>query len=211
MNNETRILMGSENHIGHTTAMLIRRARGTVPHLSRYEHDILQGIENDLMLGNSGEMGFVGTAAAVGGISAAVKSGALKKVGKFFKGLRGKIKARRDARKGRGQSSAQDNAVLQTLTNVQAMAQEGATKYGAIAESIKNGFAPATAITDGEPVASSQQAAPMVYAPPVQMDSAPVPAKTSSMFFTAEGKPTPLTFGLVVGGFFYLNRKKRGR
>lgn len=136
---ETIVLSGIYEPVSlaETAVSVIRSERARSPELSRFEHDIISGIENDLTA-NNGELGFVATASAIGaGLVAAEKAGALKKVGNFFDKVGGKLKSKIQARRAKrgGKSDPQENGVFQTITNISAQVKAEQAKYGAIAQS----------------------------------------------------------------------------
>lgn len=191
---ETVTLQGAYFSPAERAANLIRFERAQSPELSRLEHDILQGIEENLIAGEEAEiLGFVGTTALA--VGALAKSGALKKVAGFVGKLKDKIKGKiRDRRAKRGgKSDPEENAVLQTLENVQAKAQAGSGLYHAKAQ------AENSQIDQPQMQVAPAPALPAVYAPAVQSATAP------GAGFNLD-KNTLLLLGLA--GLFLLQKRR---
>jgi len=180
----TVVLSGIDGETPHVElASLIRAHRSADPSLSRYDHDVLCGIENELLNGvEPDQIGFVGTAAAVGGVAARVakgiagriaesraKRGALKKAGGLFSKIRGGIKARIEKRKASGKVSPveamKEAALLQLTTNLQAKTQEASAQEATKELAAQTGFGAGSVVS---PAAMAVQS----YAPQMETPAA---------------------------------------
>lgn len=121
---DTYTLSGESDFDGIHGAMFINSERQNDPTLSYEEHEILAGIEADLISGNDDALGVVLTSAIVGGGAALKKSGALKKVGGFLKKgadkIADRIRKRRAKRRG-GKATPEESNDLEALKAIQAV------------------------------------------------------------------------------------------
>lgn len=197
---DTVILSGEEQKtLNPAAALLLRNSRAVEDGLSRYEHEILRGLENDLC--GFDELGFVGTMAAAA-LPAAIKAGALKNVFSFVGRVKDKAKKRAAARaKKRGRPIKEDSATISALTNIQSKLQQNAAKYSAAAESINNGIKPIEE-------SSAAAAGPVVLNLPAQQQQQQQKSAGALLFVDESGKPTTLTISLLAALVVLLTKKK---